>query len=103
MGMTIPDKTYFVYILSNKHNTTIYVGITNNLARRTIEHKEGADSKFTKRYNINKLVYYEEYAHPDDAITREKQMKNYSRKRKNELINKSNPNWNDLFNDMAIL
>lgn len=81
----------------NKSNSVIYVGVTNNLHKRILAHKEGSGSLFTKKYNVNKLVYFEEYYHPQDAIAREKQIKNYSRKRKDELVVSTNPEFKDLF------
>jgi putative endonuclease len=94
------NEQFYVYILSNQRNTVLYIGMTNNLHRRTLEHKEKRGSDFTKKYNIDKLVYYEEYGHPQDAIAREKQLKNYSRKKKNELISNFNPERKDLFNEI---
>ncbi|MDP2692614.1 MAG: GIY-YIG nuclease family protein [bacterium] len=91
---------YYVYIITNKRNTVLYIGITSGLKKRTIEHKEGRGSKFTKKYNINKLVYYEIYTDPENAIKREKQLKNYSRKKKDELILKFNPELKDLFEEI---
>lgn len=86
--MAMNTKEYYVYILSNKMNTTLYVGITNNLTRRIYEHKNKIIEGFTKKYNINKLVYFEITNDVNIAITREKQLKSGSRKRKIELINK---------------
>ncbi len=87
---------YFVYILSSSNNNAIYVGITNNLQRRVYEHKTDMIEGFTKRYKIHKLVYVEETRDVKSAIAREKQIKSWSRKRKNDLINSINPQWNDL-------
>lgn len=95
------EDLYYVYIMSNQNNTVLYAGMTNGLHTRTLNHKEGRGGYFTKKYNINKLVYFEKYSHPDDAIAREKQIKNYSRKKKEELVNKFNPNWKDLFNELT--
>lgn len=94
------SKSYRVYVLTNKNNTVIYTGITSRIEQRVWEYTEGQDKRsFTARYKINKLVYVEEYVNVIDAITREKQIKNYSRKRKVELVNKSNPKWQDLLWD----
>jgi putative endonuclease len=90
--------SYYVYILSNNHNTTIYTGVTNDLIRRVYEHKNHLDpSSFSARYHVEKLVYYEIYSEPELAIAREKQIKSWSRKRKNELIEKDNSQWTDLY------
>ncbi len=89
---------YYVYILSNATNVAIYIGVTNNLVRRIYEHRNHADPKsFTARYNISKLVYYEETPDVRAAIEREKQLKSWSRARKNELIASKNPTWADLY------
>ncbi len=87
---------YYVYILSCNNNNTIYVGVTNNLVRRIYEHRNKLIDGFTKKYNVNKLVYYEQTTDIKIAIEREKQIKSWSRKKKNDLINKLNPEWNDL-------
>ena len=85
---------YYVYILTNKTNTTLYVGVTNDLRRRLIEHQSGTFEGFTKKYNVHKLVYFEEFSEIDYAINREKQLKKWSRTKKNQLIETKNPNWN---------
>ena len=88
---------YFVYILANQTNVAIYTGITNNLERRLCEHEEHIDpNSFTARYQINKLVYFETTPSVEAAIAREKEIKSWSRKKKNKLIEFKNPNWNDL-------
>ena len=89
-------KTYFVYILSNKANTVLYVGVTGNLERRMYEHKNKLIDGFTKRYNVDKLVYFETTSDVDEAIKREKALKNLVRRKKEELINSINPEWVDL-------
>jgi Predicted endonuclease containing a URI domain len=91
------QKYYYVYILSNKYNNVLYVGITNDLIRRVYEHKNKLVEGFTEKYNVDKLVYYELFNDPINAITREKQLKGYSRKKKVELINSFNPEWKDLY------
>ena len=90
-------KTYFVYILSNKNNTTFYIGVTNDLMRRVYEHKSGQIEGFSKKYNTDKLVYYEETSDINIAIEREKQLKRWSRKCKENLIKSKNPKRDDLF------
>ncbi|AWW32251.1 GIY-YIG nuclease family protein [Echinicola strongylocentroti] len=90
-----------IYILTNKNNTTLYVGVTSNLIKRIHEHKFTESTKsFTYRYNINKLVYYETFHSIEEAIIREKQLKGGSRKKKKELINSFNPDWKDLWDDI---
>ena len=91
-------KNYYVYILTNKNNTVLYTGITNSLKRRIWEHKAKIIDGFTKKFNVEKLVYYEAFNNPQDAIKREKQIKAGSRKKKIELINSLNNKWEDLYN-----
>ena len=89
---------YYVYILSNSHKNVIYTGVTNDLVRRVYEHKHHLDkSSFTFKYNVENLVYFEETTDIDTAISREKQIKGWNRKRKEKLIEAKNPNWNDLY------
>ena len=87
---------YFVYILTNWNNKVMYVGVTNNLERRLYEHKNKLADGFTKKYNINKLVYFDSTTDIKSAITREKQIKGWNRKKKNELVETLNPSWVDL-------
>lgn len=87
----------YIYILTNYEETTLYIGVTNNLVRRIFEHREKSNSGFSKKYNLTKLVYYEIFPDIQHAILREKQLKGGSRKKKIELINNFNPNWNDLY------
>ena len=94
------ENQYYVYMLTNKSNTVIYTGITNNLKRRIYEHKEKLVEGFTKRYNVTKLVYYEIFRDAENAIMREKQIKSGSRAKKIALVNGMNPTWNDLYNDL---
>ena len=89
-------KDYFVYILRN-YSGNFYIGITNNIGKRVWEHKNKLADGFTKKYNIDKLVYYEIYSSPLEAITREKQIKGGSRKDKIKLIESKNPNYKDLY------
>jgi len=93
-------KQYCVYIMTNAHNTVLYTGVTNNLARRVYEHKNGLGSLFVKKYNVHKLVYYEIGSDVNAAIAREKQIKGGSRKKKMDLINKLNPTWKDLYEEI---
>jgi len=93
--------SYWTCILCNKPHGTLYVGVTNNLVRRSYEHREGVVEGFTKRYDIKRLVYFEEFAAPGDAIAREKTLKRWPRAWKVALIEKSNPNWEDLYNAIA--
>ena len=95
------QKYYYVYILTNKRNTVLYTGVTNNLLRRESQHRGKQDKKsFTARYNVNKLVYFEEYNNVYLAISREKQIKNLLRKKKIELIEKINSEWKDLAEEL---
>ena len=82
------QKTYFVYIITNKYNTTLYIGVTDNLERRVYEHANQMHSGFIKKYNLYKLIYFEEYSQVLDAIRREKQLKNWHREWKVNLIKK---------------
>ena len=91
------SKQYFIYILTNKRNTTVYIGITNNLIRRVYEHKNKLAEGFTKKYNLTKLVYYEIFDNAETAIEREKTLKNLVRRKKDQLVEKINPSWKDLY------
>lgn len=86
----MPSKSYYVYIITNTRNTVFYTGVTNNVERRVYEHKNKLIDGFTKRYNIWKLVYYEEYNDVRDALEREKQVKDYRGEKKLQLIRKMN-------------
>ncbi len=95
-------KQYYVYIMTNKNNVTLYVGMTGTtLPQRIWKHRQKLVAGFTKRYNIHKLVYYEVCEEPLGAIAREKQLKAESRQRKLDLVAKLNPNWNDLYNSIV--
>ena len=94
-------KQYCVYIMTNAHHTVLYTGVTNNLARRVYEHKNGLGSKFVKKYNVHKLVYYEIGNDVNATIAREKQIKGGSRKKKLDLINNLNPEWKDLYDEIS--
>jgi len=89
--------TYYVYILPSKKNGTLYIGVTNNIARRSWEHRDGRGAAFTEKYGVKRLVYIEEHADVRNAIEREKTMKEWKRQWKIDLIEKDNPNWDDLF------
>ncbi len=91
---------YYVYILTNKLNTVLYAGVTNDLKKRVYEHKHKFIDGFTKKYNVNKLVYYEVFEDIVQAISREKQIKGWLRRKKIELINSMNPDWKDLYEDL---
>jgi putative endonuclease len=93
-------EQYFVYILTNKRNNVLYVGITNNLIRRVYEYKNKLISGFTSKYNVNKLVYYESFQSVFDAIKREKEIKGWKREKKVALINSFNPEWKDLYEEL---
>ena len=89
-------RQYYVYVLTNRTNRVLYIGVTNNLERRIFEHKNKLVEGFTKKYNLNKLVYYEATNDIDGALEREKQLKNWHRDWKINLINSNNPAWKDL-------
>lgn len=94
-------KPGFIYIVTNKYNNTFYIGVTSNLPKRIIEHIEKRyENSFSARYNLNKLVYYEQFQMIGDAIAREKQLKGGSRANKITLIQNMNPNWIDLFEEI---
>ena len=88
---------YYVYILTNAYNKVLYTGVTNDLERRRYEHKQKNIKGFTQKYNVDKLVYFEQFDFIDLAISREKQIKGYSRAKKIALINKRNKEWKELF------
>ena len=91
-------KTYYIYIMTNQLNTVLYTGVTSELEYRCMQHRnKNYPDSFTAKYNVNKLVYYERFGNPADAIAREKQIKGGSRKKKINLIEGVNPKWNDLF------
>ena len=92
-------KSYFVYILASARNGTLYIGVTNNLERRMYEHSHHLQPGFTDTYNVTRLVYFEETSSVEAAIAREKQLKNWRRAWKLELIEKENPEWRDLADD----
>jgi putative endonuclease len=93
------DYNFYVYILASPSGT-LYIGMTNNLQRRIIEHKEEKIAGFSKKYDCNKLVYYEHYAWVQDAINREKQLKKWRRQKKEVLIKTMNPGWKDFYREL---
>lgn len=95
------NKEYYVYILANSRHTVLYIGVTNNLLRRVSEHKNKTISGFTKRYNVDQLVYFECGDDINIAIAREKQIKAGSRQGKIKLINSINPEWKDLYEEIS--
>jgi putative endonuclease len=94
------EKQYYVYIMTNKRNTVLYTGVTNDLKRRVFEHKAKLAAGFTKRYNVDRLVYYEFSPDIEGAISREKQIKGGSRAKKIALVDSVNVEWNDLFDEL---
>ncbi|WP_109097194.1 GIY-YIG nuclease family protein [Aquimarina sp. AU58] len=97
--MLKPRHQYAVYILTNKKNGTLYIGMTNNLERRVFEHRSKYVDGFTKKYDLNKLIYFEIYQYVNDAIEREKRLKAWKRQWKINLIEEYNKDWNDLTSD----
>ena len=96
-GLDFPATAdYYTYILTNKGRTVLYVGVTNGLTRRVLQHRAGKTAGFTCRYHCNRLVFWERFAKPADAIAREKQLKGWRRQKKTELIAAQNPDWEDL-------
>jgi len=91
-------KCYYVYLLTNWNNKVMYIGVTNNLERRIYEHKNKLIKGFTEKYNLNKLVYFEETQDIHSAISREKEIKKWRREKKDQLVNQDNPAWQDLSN-----
>ncbi|RXH13964.1 GIY-YIG nuclease family protein [Bradyrhizobium guangzhouense] len=94
-------RSYYVYILASKISGTLYIGVTNDLIRRVAEHKLQLVESFTKEYGVVKLVYFEQFNDPENAIKREKRLKKWKRDWKIALIEKDNPDWNDLYAEIA--
>ena len=94
---------YYLYVLSNKYNATLYIGVTNDLERRMYEHKNKLIDGFTKTYRLNRVVYFETFQYVNDAIKPEKNMKKWKRDWKIKLIEEENPNWSDLSKDWVYL
>jgi putative endonuclease len=99
--LAMMSKTYYVHILASKRNGTLYIGVTNDLARRSWEHREGLVEGFTKKYGVKMLVYYEVFGDIDAAIHRETRLKKYKREWKINLIEERNPNWRDLTQELT--
>ena len=95
------EKNSYVYILASRKNGTIYIGVTTHLIDRVFQHKNKCAPGFTTIYNVGKLVYYEQHFDIKDAISREKQLKLWRRKKKLALIEKTNPTWRDLYNEIC--
>jgi len=93
------NQNYYVYIMTNKNKTVLYIGVTNNLQRRVYEHESGLNQGFSNKYNCHYLIYYEHFLSIEDAIEREKELKKWRREKKEKLIAKQNPEWRFL-NDM---
>jgi putative endonuclease len=94
------ERQFYVYIMTNKNHTVLYTGITNDLKRRVYEHKQKLVEGFTKRYNVTKLVCFEVFSDAYNAIAREKQIKGGSRQKKIDLIERMNPSWKDLYDEL---
>ena len=93
------EKNYYVYLLTNSDNKVMYVGMTNDLERRMHEHKEKTVKGFTEKYNVTKLVYFEQGSEVNVVIAREKEIKKWRREKKNALVERANPDWRDLSDD----
>ena len=94
------NKQYYIYIITNKTNRVLYTGITSDLKKRIYQHKNKVIEGFTSKYNVNKLVYYEIFEDPENAILREKQIKAGSRKNKIKLIENMNKDWKDIYDEI---
>ena len=93
------ERSYFIYIMASDSGT-LYIGVTNDLIRRTYEHKNDLAEGFTQKYRCHKLIYFEEFSHPTSAIEREKQLKKWRREKKQNLIKTLNPTWKDLYSEI---
>ena len=98
--MTGRDYNFWIYIITNRNHSVLYIGVTSGLSRRTWQHREGVKAGFASKYQCRKLVYYEYYPDVRAAIARESQLKKWSRAKKIDLINRLNPTWNDLAADI---
>ncbi len=94
------EKQYYLYMMTNNYNNVLYVGVTNDIRRRVVEHREGVVDGFTKKYNCHKLVWFEQFCDIRLAIEKEKTIKKWKREYKNNLINTMNPNWDDLYESL---
>ena len=101
--MVYTQKYYYVYILASQRNGTLYIGVTGDLAQRIFEHKNHLTPGFTSAYNVNRLVYFERFTDIHDAISHEKRLKYWRRNWKKDLIEKYNPEWRDLYEDLNML
>ncbi|OGX03212.1 MAG: hypothetical protein A3G87_02760 [Omnitrophica bacterium RIFCSPLOWO2_12_FULL_50_11] len=101
MAIQSTEKRGYVYLLTNKANSVLYTGVTSDLAKRIYEHKKKVVDGFTKKYNVEKLVYYETLDSIEEAISREKQIKGWLRRKKNDLIESMNPGWKDLYGEVT--
>jgi putative endonuclease len=95
------NKVYYVYLLASHRNGTLYIGITSDLVKRIWQHKNEVAEGYTKEYQVKRLVYFETYKDVNEAIVREKRLKHWNRKWKLALIEKDNPNWNDLYDEIC--
>jgi putative endonuclease len=95
------DREYWVYILASRIGGTLYIGVTNDLVRRVYQHRETSVRGFTKKYQVHRLVYFEQFSTAEAAIQREKRVKKWKRSWKIDLIEKENPNWDDLYPGIA--
>jgi putative endonuclease len=95
------DRSYWVYIVASKIGGTVYIGVTNDLIRRVYEHKTKAAESFTKKYDVDRLMYFEQFDDIENAIRREKRLKKWNRAWKVRLIEETNPNWDDLYPSIA--
>ena len=93
-------QNYAVYILASKKDGVLYIGVSNDLTRRLYEHKQGEIKGFTEKYKVHRLVYFELFDDPENAILREKRLKKWNREWKIQLIEEKNPDWRDLYNDL---
>ena len=90
------EKTFYVYLMTNRSRVVLYIGVTNSLVRRVWEHRNKTRDGFTKKYNVDRLVYFESFRDPRNAISREKEIKGWRRSKKNALVETLNPKWADL-------
>jgi len=97
----VTEKQFCIYILASKYRGTLYIGVTSNIIRRIFEHKNHLVEGFTNTYNVNRLVYFEVFSSIEEAIEREKQLKHWNRDWKIKLIERSNPYWKDLYNEIV--
>jgi len=95
------EQPFYIYLMSNPDRTVLYTGVTRNLMKRVWQHKEKVVDGFTKKYNVTDLVYYEIFDSPLEAIEREKQIKSWSRKRKNQMVEAENSSWKDLYDEIV--